>query len=131
MITIEKAAIQYQEKVYTGWRHAQIGQDMLKAGVCKRPYPGGPAQGFVTSEGKFVDREEARKIAEAAGQGQLPLRRLELFSEDLWTSKGIPLHGCSSCHMFYLYSGRGKVCPLMPCHGGQFVKAPKKSRIRQ
>lgn len=44
-------------------------------------------QGFTTSEGRFVDRKEARKIVEAAGQ---PNRKSgsqnsdELFSEDVW-----------------------------------------------
>lgn len=43
-------------------------------------------QGFVTSTGRFVDRYEARKIAEATGQ-LLPhaIRgRPQLFSEDVW-----------------------------------------------
>lgn len=42
-------------------------------------------QGFVTDIGRFVDRYEARKIAEAAGQ-LLPREcgKAELFSEDVW-----------------------------------------------
>lgn len=42
-------------------------------------------QGFMTSEGRFVDRVEARRIAEAAGQllrSKLPGNKL--FSEDVW-----------------------------------------------
>jgi hypothetical protein len=41
-------------------------------------------QGFLTNEGKFVDREEAFKIALAANQllAIHPLK--ELFSEDIW-----------------------------------------------
>ena len=42
-------------------------------------------QGFLTSYGRFVDRDEAGRIAIAAGQ--LPLVRdteHHLFSEDLW-----------------------------------------------
>jgi hypothetical protein len=44
-------------------------------------------QGFLTSEGVFVSREEAVKIAVAAGQITLPKKTFpqdELFSEDLW-----------------------------------------------
>jgi hypothetical protein len=50
-------------------------------------------QGFVTSDGLFVEREEARRIAEAAdqliecrGQDGIPFVRQhpELFSEDVW-----------------------------------------------
>jgi hypothetical protein len=50
-------------------------------------------QGFLTSTGRFVEREEARKIAEAAnqliacqGQDGVPFVRQhrDLFSEDVW-----------------------------------------------
>lgn len=54
------------------------------AAFCKDDAEGG-TQGFTTSAGRFVDRKEARRIAEAAGQEP---RRTgtsdELFSEDLW-----------------------------------------------
>lgn len=42
-------------------------------------------QGFVTDKFRFVDRIEARLIANAAGQTSERDRKLnELFSEDLW-----------------------------------------------
>lgn len=43
-------------------------------------------QGFLTSEGRFVDRVEARFIAYRAGQnpGKSGGDSMELFSEDLW-----------------------------------------------
>lgn len=50
-------------------------------------------QGFLTSDGRFVGRREAREIADAAGQimesefvDGIPRKRShpELFSEDLW-----------------------------------------------
>lgn len=44
----------------------------------------GLAQGFVTSTGRFVDREEAFTLASAAGQLIAVHRAGELFSEDLW-----------------------------------------------
>jgi hypothetical protein len=42
-------------------------------------------QGFKTSEGRYVQRREARRIAETAGQ-LLPsaIKHVELFSEDVW-----------------------------------------------
>lgn len=44
-------------------------------------------QGFLTSDGDFVTREEARKLAVQAGQIVEPTKSAnatELFSEDLW-----------------------------------------------
>lgn len=42
-------------------------------------------QGFVTSEGRFVERKEAAKIAETAGQIiKKHGPKDELFSEDCW-----------------------------------------------
>jgi hypothetical protein len=42
-------------------------------------------QGFLTTHGRFVDRQEAGRIAVAAGQGSpRPLCNGNLFSEDLW-----------------------------------------------
>ena len=47
----------------------------------------GSTQGFITSEGRFVDRLEAFKIAGAAGQllpGWEKLSGQWLYSEDVW-----------------------------------------------
>lgn len=42
-------------------------------------------QGFVTSTGRFVDREEAAKIALDSGQiNELKYSKTKLFSEDLY-----------------------------------------------
>lgn len=41
-------------------------------------------QGFLTDAAEFVGREEAKLIAEAAGQMRKPSPHRELFSEDLW-----------------------------------------------
>jgi hypothetical protein len=129
MVTIEKAAIQYEGIVYVGWRHHLIGHQMLVDCVCPRPFPGGKAQGFVTSEGKFVSREEARQIAEKAHQGHLRPGYDELYSEDLWNMDGTPMHGCSTCGAFKLYSENGKVCPWMPCKGWNWREIGKNDRI--
>lgn len=57
-------------------------------------YTLGGQQGFLTNTGRFVDRREAKRIAEAAKQiianerdaKGVPFKRThpELFSEDLW-----------------------------------------------
>jgi len=41
-------------------------------------------QGFLTSEGAFVGRRDAARIAVAAGQVAAPKWGPDLFSEDLW-----------------------------------------------
>lgn len=44
-------------------------------------------QGFLTSSGRFVEREEAGKIALAAGQvkiGVLSSQNKKLYTEDMW-----------------------------------------------
>ena len=82
---IKCAAILYEGATHEGWSHAWIGAKMVYEGTCPRPFPGGPAQGFTTTEGVFVGREEALAIALAChqvipGKHQHPS---ELFSEDL------------------------------------------------
>jgi hypothetical protein len=42
----------------------------------------GVRQGFMTSQGRFVDRSEAARLAFAAGQIEKP--KPTLYSEDLW-----------------------------------------------
>ena len=60
-IKIVKAAVKHKGKVYTGLRHAHI---ILESGE----YISAKEQGFLTSEGKFVNRSKAAKIAFEAGQ---------------------------------------------------------------
>ncbi len=84
--TIKEAAIQHEGKVFTGRNHPTIGIAMVANGDCKRPYPCGDAQGFVTSTGRFVGREEAMRIALAAGQvvyGDTSGQKDTLYSEDI------------------------------------------------
>jgi len=88
-LVIEKAAIKYKGKIYTGWRHDRIGLKMREDNVCPRPYPGGKDQGFVTNEGKFVSRAVARKICDKAGQGNFP-RPGDAYSEFIWDLNGVP-----------------------------------------
>jgi hypothetical protein len=90
-VTIATAATRYKGKYYTGWRHCFIGQQMLRDGVCEAPFPGGKDQAFLTSEGKWVDRKEALKIARESGQC---IRKCgdpnNLYSEELWDINGVP-----------------------------------------
>lgn len=72
-------------------RHHDVLRRMARAGF---PIPIVGTQGFITSAGRFVDRYEARKIAEAAGQiiaGRIDKDGIpykadhpQLFSEDVW-----------------------------------------------
>lgn len=77
--------------VFAAWRHADCFTT-LKAWAerlteAEREAIGdaqiaGRHQGFLTSRGRFVDREEAMKIAIAAGQ--TTSNKTHLFSEDLY-----------------------------------------------
>ena len=62
---------------------------MLENNACKRPYPSGKAQGFVTEYGEFVNRKDALTIAIDSKQVRKgeTVRPNELFSEDLWRNK--------------------------------------------
>lgn len=95
MLYILAAAIRLKGKVWSlprPARHFNVMQEIWKA-------QGGPVitgdqlqcdvtgyedQGFLTSEEKFVDREEAAKIAIAAKQIEKLKWPPRLYSEDLW-----------------------------------------------
>lgn len=72
-------------------RHGDVIRMMATAGF---PIPINGRQGFLTSDGLFVGREDARKIAHEAGQiiariigsDGVPYKfeHRELFSEDVW-----------------------------------------------
>ncbi len=80
---IVAAAILHEGKPWTGLRHHLIMRDMVeKLGDSICPIDG--PQGFVTDDGKYVDRITAAKIAFAAGQ--IPAPKRELFSEDIFRS---------------------------------------------
>lgn len=66
MEKITKAAIQHNGKIYTGYRHGNIMQDMAHEGVQGRVET--QEMGFLTDTGRFVSRVEAAKIAYEAGQ---------------------------------------------------------------
>jgi hypothetical protein len=63
-------------------RHHTIIHAMVESGHAK---PIGGTQGFITSAGRFVDREEGARIAASAGQiNSAEYPRDMLFSEDVW-----------------------------------------------
>lgn len=82
---VERAAILHDDHVYSiprPGRHHNICHAMHELGM---PIEAQRVQGFTTSRGRFVDREEGVVIARAAGQiiRKTGPERL-LFSEDMW-----------------------------------------------
>lgn len=75
-IMIKAAAILYQGVLYKGKRHRFIIDENKHVNLKKGQ------EGFITSQGLFVDREQAAKIAHSAGQIKKAKKRL--ISEDLW-----------------------------------------------
>lgn len=74
------SAIQYPwGEVETGLRHA----DVIKAMAARRLPSQEGVQGFATSHGRFVSRENAKEIAILSGQID-PDHKGEVHSEDLW-----------------------------------------------
>lgn len=64
-------------------RHGHVIRGMVQAGLKELDY----AQGFLTSLGRYVSREEACKIARAAGQLEHRVKTEPahmLFTEDIW-----------------------------------------------
>lgn len=87
---IAAAAIRMQGVVFTGIRHHLIMHDMRHTHFCKKEHVNDGVQGFITTTGRFVGREEARVIADAAGQIRYPLPNASerLYSEELWEDYG-------------------------------------------
>ncbi len=80
---IKEAAILRKGKIWTGRRHSDIIHTMIKCGETSVK----GTQGFVTDDGKFVDRQEAFEIAFACNQikkGIIKFPNRELTSEDLY-----------------------------------------------
>ena len=81
---IEQAAIKVDDTTYSvprPGRHIDVYGYMRSRGVNDL----GEQQGFKTNLRHFVDRKEAREIAERAGQIRAgAIASSDLFSEDLW-----------------------------------------------
>lgn len=69
--------------VLTGFRHSDIFEQAQRLKINYDRWM--IAQGFLTDENTFVDRQEAREIAEKANQ-IVPKKDTyaQLYSEDLW-----------------------------------------------
>jgi len=80
---IKEAAICRGGKVWTGHRHGDIIPQMVKEGEHRIM---AQEQGFVTEDGRFVNRAEAFEIALVSGQVKEPGpgKQRSLLSEDLY-----------------------------------------------
>ena len=78
--TISTAALKYREKIFTGVNH------LLALTEAQKEHPGlefsEVQNGFLTSQGRFVDRDEADLIAKLSGQIKRSWRG-HLHSEEL------------------------------------------------
>lgn len=86
-IRLVKAAIRVDDKVYTGWRHAHIIQELAKSGSIQGPITQ-DQQGFIDQDGIFYRRVACSGIAFMNGQTKTFIRTLT--SEDLWYDDGTP-----------------------------------------
>ena len=87
--TIVSSAIKVDDKIHTGVNHAEIADNI---GILENEMDQeglDVVSGFVTSEGRFVDREEALQIAGRSGQAD-PTYRGGLYQEDLDFPKDPP-----------------------------------------
>lgn len=69
--------------VFCGWRHANVIYQIVSMAGKRMHEIGEYEDGFLTSDNRFVGREEAKQIAIKAGQVK-PDFRGTIFSEDLW-----------------------------------------------
>jgi hypothetical protein len=73
---------EYPGLVLCGWRHAQIISQFY---ILSKKQGSGDQQGFLTSLGRFVTREEALIIAKREKQvGEQTYSEKQLYSEDLY-----------------------------------------------
>lgn len=78
---IVSPAIEFCGNIYTGVSHARIIEDAAKV---SRTLLEPRKCGFTTSTSRFVNREEAFKIAKNSGQlKDQPIKPGELYSQDL------------------------------------------------
>ena len=68
--------------VICGYRHCNCIE--IASMMFTRKEMIGHVQGFLTNNNRFVDRIEAKKIAESCGQMLHTSRKSELYSEDVW-----------------------------------------------
>ena len=86
--SIMKACVRYNDRLYTGFDHGECFKKLNKDNmIIVYSYI---EQGFVDSDGNFVDRKQAMIIAKEAGQLRYEPSKKTLISEDLhldWLNK--------------------------------------------
>ena len=89
-----KAAIVLGDKVYTGYRHAQIRTDMIISGIPQDTIDSTMNDpwkvGFITENGRFLTRKQSLPYARSIKQINKIIHN-EICSEDLWDEQGQPL----------------------------------------
>ena len=73
--------------IILGYRHCNCLEHLSNLYERKRMVAIGSVQGFLTNNNRFVDRVEARIIAESCGQildSKYTSHGKELYSEDVW-----------------------------------------------
>jgi hypothetical protein len=86
MLQIVAAAIKTDDGVVHSLPRPHRHHHIVHA-LAKADYPGwysGDRQGFLTSDGEYVMRKDALRIAIQAGQTTQEKALHQLFSEDLW-----------------------------------------------
>jgi hypothetical protein len=81
-LCIVEAAVEYNGKIYTGKRHAEIMEQIRQEHGTTDLKITQEQQGFMTNRGHFVNRYQAGAIACQAGQTKT--RHDSLLSEHLW-----------------------------------------------
>lgn len=77
------AAIKRKNVVFTGVRHCEIFKDLRRLGIEGPYHQRFYEQGFITDQGKFLNRENAKNHVIESGQRYEP-HSFILTSEDLW-----------------------------------------------
>ncbi len=89
---IVKAALNVNGKIYVGWRHFQVrNQIMLESDLPRleivKIMSDESLDGFVTENGAFINRKDALEYARKIGQVNKIIGSV-LTSEDLWDIEG-------------------------------------------
>ena len=86
--SIVKACVRYNDRLYTGFDHGECFKKLKENNM--RIVHSDIEQGFVDSDGNFVDRKQAMIIAKESGQLRYEPNKETLISEDLhldWLNK--------------------------------------------
>ena len=75
-----QAAVKHNDQVHTGKTHGDIVYRLITERIFNYDKPA-YEEGFVTDNGNFMSRQEAAE--EAFRCGQIPAKKLRLFSYDL------------------------------------------------